>query len=77
MGNLVLAGAVAPDGGYDRAGQVGHAWLWDPLFLVWGIALVVGLLRLRTSDGTGPGVGTQAAAGSTSEMAQTSGPKTS
>jgi hypothetical protein len=42
-GNLVLAGIVEPDGGYDHDGMVGHAWLWDPLFLVWGVALVVGL----------------------------------
>ncbi len=39
VGNLVLAGLVRPDGGYDRAAMIGHAWLWDPLFLAWGIAL--------------------------------------
>lgn len=43
-GNLVLSGIVEPDGGYDHDGMVGHAWLWDPLFLVWGVALVCGLL---------------------------------
>lgn len=42
-GNLVLAGAVVPDGGYDREGMIGHAWLWDPMFLLWGVALAVGL----------------------------------
>lgn len=46
-GNLVLAGVVTPDGGYDREGMIGHAWLWDPLFLVWGVALAVGLRALR------------------------------
>jgi hypothetical protein len=46
-GNLVLSGIVEPDGGYDRDGMVGHAWLWDPLFLVWGAALAVGLWRTR------------------------------
>jgi hypothetical protein len=65
MAQLVLAGVVEPGGGYDHAGQFGHAWLWDPLFLLWGIALGLGLIR-----------GTQAATGS-SEIAQTSGPKTS
>ncbi|HET7356690.1 MAG TPA: DUF3995 domain-containing protein [Nocardioidaceae bacterium] len=47
VGNLVLAGAVRPHGGYDHAGMVGHAWLWDPLFLAWGLALAVGLVRSR------------------------------
>lgn len=45
--NLVLAGVVEPDGGYDRDGMIGHAWLWDPLFVLWGLALVVGLRRSR------------------------------
>lgn len=48
-GNLVLAGLVQPAGGYDHDGMVGHAWLWDPLFLVWGGALMVGLLVTRVS----------------------------
>lgn len=51
-GNLVLSGTVEPDGGYDHDGMVGHAWLWDPLFLLWGVALAVGLFltgRLRLS----------------------------
>ncbi len=46
-GNLVLAGVVVPGGGYDHDGMVGHAWLWDPLFLVWGVALAVALLLTR------------------------------
>lgn len=50
-GNLVLAGVVVPGGGYDRDAMVGHAWLWDPLFLVWGIALAVALLLTRRRDG--------------------------
>jgi hypothetical protein len=45
VGNLVLAGVVTPDGGYDRPAMVGHAWLWDPLFLLWGLALAVALRR--------------------------------
>ena len=43
VGDLVLTGVVVPDDGYDRLGMVGHALLWDPLFLVWGLALAVGL----------------------------------
>ncbi len=43
LGSLVLTGVVQPDSGYDRPGMIGHAWLWDPLFLVWGIALAMGL----------------------------------
>ena len=39
----VLSGLITPDGGYDTAAMVGHAFLWDPLFLVWGAALVTWL----------------------------------
>ena len=47
VGNLVLGGAIEPSGGYDRPGMIGHAWLWDPLFLIWGTALAVGLAGSR------------------------------
>lgn len=53
VGNAVLAGLVTPDGGYDRPGMIGHAWLWDPLFLAWGISLAVGLLTSRSSRAPG------------------------
>lgn len=43
VANLVLAGVVAQGGPIDRPAMVGHAWLWDPLFLVWGMCLAVGL----------------------------------
>ncbi|MGF9761057.1 DUF3995 domain-containing protein [Microvirga sp. 0TCS3.31] len=49
VGHLVLADVIVPDGGYDRPGMVGHAFLWDPLFLVWGLALAVGLAQSRAS----------------------------
>lgn len=42
VGNFVLAGVIRSPG-YDRPGMVGHAWLWDPLFLAWGVSLAVGL----------------------------------
>ncbi|WP_420123505.1 DUF3995 domain-containing protein [Nakamurella sp.] len=44
---LVLLGAIEPDGGYDRASMIGHALLWDPLFLVWGVLLGIGLALTR------------------------------
>lgn len=47
VGNLVVSGVIDPDGGYDRAGMIGHAFLWDPLFLAWGLALGVGLVLTR------------------------------
>lgn len=41
----VVTGAVHPAGGYDVDAMRGHAYLWDPLFLVWGVCLAVGLRR--------------------------------
>ena len=37
----VLSGVIRPEGGYDPEAMKGHAYLWDPLFLVWGTALVL------------------------------------
>lgn len=53
VAHLVLGGVITPDGGVDRPGMLGHAWLWDPLFLLWGAALAVGLARGR-SGGSPP-----------------------
>ena len=50
VGNLLLARVIVPDGGYDRAGMVGHAFLWDPLFLAWGLALAIVLAQSRASS---------------------------
>ncbi|GGM26304.1 hypothetical protein GCM10007977_029380 [Dactylosporangium sucinum] len=41
---LVLGGVLRPEGGYDREAMIGHAYLWDPLFLAWGALLGAGLL---------------------------------
>lgn len=60
VGNLVLRGVIRPDGGYDRAGMIGHAYLWDPLFAAWGVALALGLITSRPG---GPGRPTDAASG--------------
>ena len=43
--NLVLTGILGAV--VDLAATRGHAWLWDPLFLAWGLALVGGLWRTR------------------------------
>lgn len=51
-GNLVLSGLLRPAAGYDRPGMVGHAWLWDPLFLIWGITVTIGLLSTRGNTNT-------------------------
>ena len=62
VGNLVLSDVISPAAGFDRPGMIGHAYLWDPLFLIWGVAVTIGLLasrrtraesRLRSSS-TGP-----------------------
>lgn len=47
VGNLVLMRVITPEGGYDGPGMVGHAWLWDPLFLLWGASLVLALTLSR------------------------------
>ena len=47
VGNLVLMGVITPEGGYDGPGMVGHAWLWDPLFLLWGASLMLALALSR------------------------------
>lgn len=47
VGNLVLAGVIRPESGYDRSGMIGHAYLWDPLFLAWGAAVMIGLIASR------------------------------
>lgn len=48
VGNLVLTGIIQPGDGFDRPGMIGHAWMWDPLFLLWGVALLIGLLATRS-----------------------------
>jgi len=43
----VLATGRADDADVDRPALIGHALLWDPLFLLWGSALLIGLLLSR------------------------------
>jgi hypothetical protein len=47
VGGAVLLGWVRPEGGADRPALAGHVLLWDPLFLVWGLALVTSLVLTR------------------------------
>ncbi len=49
VSNAVLLGVLDPDGGYDPVAMKGHAYLWDPLFLLWGGALVLSLWLSRRS----------------------------
>ena len=42
---------MALGGGYDRAAMIGHVALWDPLFALWGLALLSSLwLSRRVGD---------------------------
>lgn len=41
----VLSGVLETHGDFDRTAQLGHAALWDPLFLVWGLCLATGVRR--------------------------------
>ncbi len=54
VGNLVIGGVITSTDGFDRAGMIGHAYLWDPLFLAWGIALVAGLITSRGDTSAPP-----------------------
>jgi hypothetical protein len=45
--NLVLAGAVSASPDATDAALRGHAYLWDPLFAVWGAALMMVLWTSR------------------------------
>lgn len=40
---LLAAGVIPRSESYDRTATLGHALLWDPLFLAWGLALATGL----------------------------------
>lgn len=44
---LALAGAFGMVADASIPALIGHAWIWDPLFLVWGLALLIGLIRSR------------------------------
>ncbi|MGP6173790.1 DUF3995 domain-containing protein [Corynebacterium sp. A21] len=50
VANLILVEVIPRGAQFDFAAMAGHAWLWDPLFLLWGTALVVGLLATQRSS---------------------------
>lgn len=47
----VLGGWIEAEGA-DRRGLVGHAYLWDPLFALWGAALLVALVLTAPRRGS-------------------------
>ncbi|WP_110852827.1 DUF3995 domain-containing protein [Georgenia satyanarayanai] len=54
--NVVVSNAVLATrdpATYDRAAMVGHAWLWDPLFALWGGALLAHLWLSRPGRAVG------------------------
>ena len=57
VSNAVLLGVIRPEGGYDAEAMRGHAHLWDPLFLLWGGALVLSLALSREPTARGRGRG--------------------
>lgn len=44
---LVLGGVVRTADGFDHDAMRGHGYLWDPLFLLWGLLLGSGLFASR------------------------------
>ncbi len=49
----VLGGIIVAADGYNRAAELGHAALWDPLFLLWGVLLAAGLRYTRATPHDG------------------------
>ncbi len=46
---LVQSGVIARSAHADDRALVGHAYLWDPWFLLWGLLVTTALLRTRQS----------------------------
>ena len=57
VSSAVLAGLIRPAGGYDVEAMMGHAWLWDPLFFIWGAALVLSLWYSQRRPAPAPRTG--------------------
>lgn len=60
-----LTGVVEVGPTMDTAALVGHAFLWDPLFLLWGLLLATGLWRSRHQKTAGRDRAHRVAAAST------------
>jgi hypothetical protein len=54
VSGAVLAGLIRPAGGFDVNAMIGHALLRDPMFFVWGAALVLSLWVSRESQASVP-----------------------
>lgn len=48
VGAVAALAGLAPAGALDTAALVGHAFLWDPMFLLWGVLLAVALWTSRS-----------------------------
>src|SRR5260370_24533774 len=46
-GLLVQSGAIASAASADHRALAGHAYLWDPWFLLWGVLVTAALVRSR------------------------------
>lgn len=49
LGGASALGAFGSTSDSDRNALLGHVLLWDPLFLLWGLALSAGLITARHS----------------------------
>lgn len=65
VGQLVVHGAIHASAGADMVALRGHAYLWDPWFLLWGLALTVVLWQTRPNPRADDG---QSAARSSSDV---------
>lgn len=49
VGGLALLGFFGPLEESNRRALMGHVFLWDPLFFLWGLFLLVGMvIRFRS-----------------------------
>ncbi|GAA1481044.1 DUF3995 domain-containing protein [Gordonia sinesedis] len=52
--SLLATGVLPRPASYDNAATLGHALLWDPLFLAWGLSLATGLWLTQPALGAIP-----------------------
>lgn len=48
--NFVLLGTIDSGDSLNTVAMIGHDWLWDPLFLLWGAFLPAGLVAGRNQN---------------------------
>ena len=49
VATLVLNGVISTEDDQDHQALLGHALLWDPMFLAWGLSLLAGLVLTRST----------------------------